>query len=362
MTSRSLLRVAGLLMWAFAGIPTAYGIACDRGGAPAGYLLAWASAFIVFGVTFLRGTATEPTRRMLLVQIAAAATMNVFFCTGFEVALFVVVTVQLGLVLPLREGLAWLAGVTVLAVALALMHMTTRFGVYWSVGVVGFETFAFTVAAMAGREAAARRKIEQMSAELTRASRDGERLRIARELHDLLGHDLIALHLELETARHLTEGPAKERIDRAHDVAKGLLADVRKAVTSLRETPGAMDVADAIRSVLENVQGPRVHLDAPASLAIEDDERANAVVRCVQEIVTNTLKHARAENLWITVTERERDVELVARDDGRGVAEGRVTPGNGLAGMRERIERLGGALAFESKRGEGFHVRATVPR
>jgi signal transduction histidine kinase len=231
---------------------------------------------------------------------------------------------------------------------------------------IGAEAFAFTIAAMAGREAAARRALEQTNAELqatreslAHASRDAERLRIARELHDLLGHDLIALHLELETVRHLVDGNAKARIERAHDVAKHLLADVRNAVTRLREDAGPIDVADRVRAVVENARGPRVHLDAPKTLDVDDGERANALVRCVQEVVTNVIKHAEAENLWISIVRRPTCIELTARDDGCGTR--RLTPGNGLAGMRERLEKLGGELVLKSEEGDGFRVHANFP-
>jgi signal transduction histidine kinase len=107
------------------------------------------------------------------------------------------------------------------------------------------------------------------------------------------------------------------------------------------------------------VQEPRVHLALPDSLDLRDAERATTLVRCVQEIVTNTIKHAAAENLWITVERRNGSIELVARDDGRGAPS--VVPGNGLEGMRERMTALGGDLVLETNHGEGFRVRASLP-
>jgi signal transduction histidine kinase len=371
MTTRSLLRAAGLLMWAFAGIPTVLRIAENPKQISHAGLAVWVGAFVVFGVTFFRATRADAPEgreasRALAIQTCAALGMNTMLCTGFEAALVIVVAVQLGLLLPLSSGLPWVVVQSVLLFTLATLHMGWPSGGHWMIFVIGAETFAFTVAAMAGREAAARRELERTNVELeaTReslalASRDAERLRIARELHDLLGHDLIALHLELETARHLAEGKAKEPVERAHDVAKRLLADVRKAVSSLREGGGPIDVADGVRAVVANVQEPHVHLEAPAQLDIVDAERANAVVRCVQEIVTNAIKHAHAENLWITMTPRDGHVELVARDDGRGT--GGLTPGNGLSGMRERLEKLGGELVLDSAEGDGFRIRARLP-
>lgn len=372
MTTRRLLRAAGLLVWAFAGIPTAITIASHPRLISTAGLAVWIGAFVVFGVTFFRASRTDAPEgkeatRALAVQTAAALGMNTLLCTGFEAALVVVVAVQLGLMLPLARSLPWLAAQSIVLFALATMHMGWPSGGYWMIVVIGAETFAFTIAAMAGREAAARRALERTNAELqatreelAHASRDAERLRIARDLHDLLGHDLIALHLELETARHLADGRAKEPVERAHDAARHLLADVRNAVSSLRENgTGPVDVVGGVRAVVEKVHEPRVHLEAPAKLDIADLERANAVVRCVQEIVTNAIKHAAADNLWITMVPGDGHIEVTAHDDGRGT-DG-VTPGNGLAGMRERLEKLGGELVVESAEGAGFKVRATLP-
>jgi signal transduction histidine kinase len=369
MTSRNLLRAAGLLVWAFAGIPAALSIAeAPRMGLAR--LLVWLSAFAVFGVAFFRATRAEAPEgrsiaRLLAVQTIAALTMNVALCTGFEVALGVIVAVELGLLLPLSLGLPWLGVQYAAAAALAVDHMGWSHGETWSIAVLGGEAFAFTVAAMAGREAAARRALERTNAELeatrdslARASQAAERLRIARELHDLVGHDLVALHLELETARHLADPRTGERVGRAHEIAKGLLTDVRRAVSSLRTDDGPTDVAKDVRAILDHVSEPRVHLRMPAALGV-DAERAHAVVRCIQEIVTNTRKHADATNLWITIAPHERGLELTARDDGCG---GDLpSPGNGLAGMRERVERLGGELVLETTPGDGFQVRAMLP-
>jgi signal transduction histidine kinase len=374
MSTRGLLRAAGLLTWAFAGIPAATSIAtettCSSIGGVA-TIAGWVGAFAVFGVTFFRATREnghhpEWVLRMLAIQTFAALAMNVALCTGFEAALLVVVAVQLGLALPLRRGLLWLAAQTLVLYVLASHHMGWERSVVWAIAVMGAEAFAFTVAAMAGREAAARQALEKTNAELeatreslARASRDAERLRIAREMHDLLGHDMIALHLELETARHLTEGRGKETVERAQNIAKTLLADLRRAVSSLRADASSGDVVAEVRAFVGTVQGPRVHHALPESLELGEPERANTRLRCVQEIVTNTIKHAAAENLWITVKRQNGCIELEGRDDGRGAPS--VVRGNGLEGMRERMAALGGDLTLDTTAGRGFQVRAVLP-
>jgi signal transduction histidine kinase len=86
---------------------------------------------------------------------------------------------------------------------------------------------------------------------------------------------------------------------------------------------------------------------------------AQAIVRCVQETMTNAIRHAAARNLWIEVAREAGEVRVRARDDGRGAVG--LRPGNGLLGMRERVEQVGGRLELESRPGHGFEVRARLP-
>ena len=83
------------------------------------------------------------------------------------------------------------------------------------------------------------------------------------------------------------------------------------------------------------------------------------MLRCAQEVITNSVRHARAENLWVGLDHDGDRITLSARDDGRGVKE--VVPGNGLNGMAERLQGLGGDLETESKPGAGFRLQAWVP-
>jgi signal transduction histidine kinase len=103
-----------------------------------------------------------------------------------------------------------------------------------------------------------------------------------------------------------------------------------------------------------------VHVDVADGTTIEDPLQAHAILRCVQEVITNAMRHAQARNLWISVQRRDDGIVLTARDDGRGVDA--VTSGNGLRGMRERFEELSGRVDFSSKPGAGFEVQAFVPK
>ncbi|HEX6355748.1 sensor histidine kinase [Actinophytocola sp.] len=227
----------------------------------------------------------------------------------------------------------------------------------------GFQLFAALMAITALRETRTRARLAEVNDELRAAqallrgsAQAGERLRISRELHDLVGHQLTALALELEVAAHHAAGDAAPHVDRARRTAKDLLTDLRSAVSQLRTTP--TEVPAAVNA-LTSITKPEVHLDIDDDVEFTAPDQAHAVVRCIQEIVTNAVRHADADHLWITIGRTGAEVTINARDDGRGARE--VRPGNGITGMRERVEHLGGTLTYRTAQGRGFHLEARLP-
>ncbi|GAA1088303.1 sensor histidine kinase [Nocardiopsis composta] len=192
------------------------------------------------------------------------------------------------------------------------------------------------------------------SALLAESSQARERLRISRELHDVLGHQLTALALELEIAVHRAEGPAREHVVRARGLAKELLADVRSVVGGERHR--SFDLRAALAAVLDGIPRPRAVLEVDPGIDV-DDECAVALVRAVQEIATNAIRHSGADELRVRLTADGGNVRLEAWDDGVGA--GRIVPGNGLRGLRERVAALGGTVGFDGS--DGFRVRAELP-
>ncbi|MEV0614180.1 histidine kinase [Nonomuraea sp. NPDC050404] len=212
------------------------------------------------------------------------------------------------------------------------------------------------------REQRMRRELAEAHIELRAASvvladttRAHERLRISRELHDLIGHQLTALTLELEVARHQDGPAAREHVERANHVARDLLDNVRETVGQLRAD--APDLRESLTSVVRGIPG----LDI--DVRVDDDvqtaeEQTMTLIRVVQEIVTNTIRHAEATSLRIDIERRpDGTVRLTSVDDGRGAA--RITPGNGLRGLAERIDAMGGDVRLDGS--DGFRVTAWMP-
>jgi signal transduction histidine kinase len=262
---------------------------------------------------------------------------------------------------------AWLVAseLVVIPVYVRWLDMSWPEAVMQSVLYVGFTGFVFVTSLVARQQVQARDEQRRLNTELraTRALlaesvRVNERTRISRELHDLLGHHLTALSLNLEVASHLTRGQAHEHVGQAHTLAKLLLSDVREAVSQIRDND-AIDMAATLRPLAERVPGLQIELELPTPFLLDDPERAHVLLRCTQEIITNAVRHAQARTLQLRFLTERGAVRLHARDDGRG-ADG-ACAGNGLRGMHERLAAYGGDVQVDTAPGQGFALRIRLP-
>ncbi len=193
--------------------------------------------------------------------------------------------------------------------------------------------------------------------EVRRLAATAERERIGRDLHDLLGHTLSLITLKLELSRKLFErdtAAAKREMAEAERVARHALAEVRSAVSGIRATDIAAELASS-RLLLES-SGVRLDYDAPPIGLPSEVERALALV--LREAATNITRHARAGRASIVFTREARTLVLRIEDNGRG---GISDNGNGLNGMRERVGALQGTLSMDSPKGQGTRLLIRVP-
>ena len=376
-----LLRYAGLFTWAMVGLPLLYSwirplyirASDDELILPPMPWQGWV-AYFVFGISYTwltrgldRRNRTVADYVLLLLLTLAALGVSYFNGSGLGSVLLMVAACVLPWLLPLSVGSAWLliSQLATVPVFALLLNFPLLDALMQSLLYAGFSGFVFITSLVALQQSQAREEQRRLNAELraTRAllaesARVNERTRISRELHDLLGHHLTALSLNLEVAGHLSEGRVKEHVQQAHTLARLLLTDVREAVSQLREG-GAIDLSAALRPLAENVPKLDIHMDIRQPLTVEDPERAHVLLRCAQEAITNAVRHAGAHNLWMSADSDGRRVVLQVRDDGDGVDQ--VTPGNGLQGMRERLQQLGGRLDIATRRGHGFQLTMTLP-
>jgi signal transduction histidine kinase len=381
LTHSQLLRYAGLFTWAAVGLwllnvwlDPAF-VLPEPGQTLTLRVLRWLAVFLTFGLVYWWITRAMGQRRpgfadhaLLLVLTACAIGVSYFSGTGLGSILLMVVAGLLPWLLRVPVGVAWLIGgnLATVPVFIDALDFPPMIAVLQSLLYLGFSSFVFVTALVARQQAEAREEQRRLNAELraTRALlgesvRVNERTRISRELHDLLGHHLTALSLNLEVAGHLApEGRAREHVQQAHTLAKLLLTDVREAVSQLRDS-GAIDLAAALQPLAENVPALDIHMDIESPLTLDDPERAHVLLRCTQEIITNAVRHAAAHNLWINARRQGGLILVEARDDGRGAEQ--VAAGNGLRGMRERLAQYGGDLKIETQPHSGFRLQLTLP-
>lgn len=196
---------------------------------------------------------------------------------------------------------------------------------------------------------------------LTQSTKQHERTRIARELHDLLGHHLTALTINLQVSSHLCEregnNAAKEKVDESYALAKLLLSDVREAVSTIKANQ-TIDLHAAIKAVVASVPALKINLNIQTDIQLESLELANTIVRICQEAITNTLRHSGASELWLSITKQQDEVQLKVYDN--GTAPAKLPLGNGLSGISERAESLGGSASFEHQH-SGLAIVVNIP-
>lgn len=228
----------------------------------------------------------------------------------------------------------------VLVVSLAMMML----------GVIG----SVLMSDLAGRRQAQLRLSQD---EIRRLAATAERERIGRDLHDLLGHTLSLITLKSELANKLFDrdaAAAKREMAEVERVARDALAQVRRAVTGIRAAGIAAEIASA-KLLLES---NGVHLDYTLADVGVPVEIETALAMTLREAVTNIQRHARATQARVTLEAAPNGLVLRIEDNGRG---GAIVPGNGLAGMRERLESVGAQLSIDSQRGKGTRLAAMVP-
>lgn len=380
-----LTRSVGLATAAVVALPVLVRAARGEAPAPQARLVLWLVLLAAFVVFFWVYTGRPPGSRWrdaagLAVLTALALAMVWLVPYSLLGVLLVIVAAGLGEALPLAGAAGWIVAQTALYTVPIRGEHGTGDALTLGGAFLGFQLFALYASHTADRERRAREALTRANAELlaTRrlleeSSRNAERLRIARDLHDVVGHHLTALSLHLEAARHAGPEESRRAVETAHGIAGELLAEVRQVVGRLRdERP--VDLPAALAALAAAVDRPRVHVAIGDGFrGPADPEQARALLRCAQEMLTNAIRHSRAENLWLELRQGPDGVGLTARDDGMGAprrdgvgpslrgAVDSAGGGLGLAGMRERLERLGGRLAVESAAGEGFRVSAWLP-
>jgi signal transduction histidine kinase len=221
------------------------------------------------------------------------------------------------------------------------------------------------------RLAAAHTQLQEYSAQVEELSAIRERNRIAREIHDTLGHALTLLSVQLETATQLeARGDPRlhEELLQARQVAKACLTEVRHSVEALRpDEASAGSLQEQLRKLVAAFETTcpetRITLDLEEATHPLNPEVCLTLYRCAQEALTNIRKHAHATKVLLRLSTSDEQVELTVLDNGQGCPpehEPRAS-GFGLRGMRERVALLDGRLSAGPQPGQGWRVDVVLP-
>jgi signal transduction histidine kinase len=323
---------------------------------------------------------------------------------GWAGALFFSVqcSLLLGIALVLGIGGIWLFGVPLAAFAVERLAPRQRWLVYAALvaivilpnglqygtwinalinGVLASTAIAFVAvfAQMRLNEQQARERAEQLMADLEEANvqlaayatqaeelaMTQERNRLAREIHDNLGHTLTIVNVQIEAAKVVMDsdpGRALDAMNKAQDLAQKGLTRVRESVAALRESPVSnRPLGEAIASLIMEAQSSGIVTEFkvvgdPQAL---ENKVALALYRAAQEGLTNVRRHARASRVDVLLDFQPGEVHLEVKDNGVGTAE--TAGGFGLLGIRERMQLLGGRVEIRTGVGKGFCLTASVP-
>lgn len=326
------------------------------------------SLLAIFGFRFVRGRSMW--WRVAFAGVQLALGFWIYSLSGAAVGaslLLVVLVVQSVLLLPLP-----VAAVVAAVIPLVHLGMDWQDGLREGLGTLAVTIFTLIVTEVLVREQQARAALAEANERLRGYTAQAEQLatmqernRLARDIHDGVGHHLTVVQMQLEAARAVLRTAGPERLDAmlatAQEQSGQALAEVRRSVAALREERPPLQ--DALQTLVAEATeaGVPTALEVRGAVRPIRAEVEESLFRAAQEGLTNVRKHAAASSTTVVLDYSEEDrVRLEVRDDGRGLAE---TPGDGfgLTGLRERMANLGGRMSVEPAGATGLTLTVEVP-
>lgn len=296
--------------------------------------------------------------------------------------LFFILSAHATMLFPQRMGYIWV-GLFTLFTGIVMVSLDTSLEGFLSLlpFAAGYWFFAaFSTIMAAANEARqesqtlldelqlAHHQLQEYAAQVEELAVSEERNRLAREMHDTLGHRLTVAAVQLEGAQRLIPvepDRATEMVSTVREEVREALSELRRTVATLRE-PLQMDISlphalGRLVASFEKATGLDVHLTIPQAELLLPNPHRLALYRAVQEGLTNVQRHAQAKNVWILLKNTPQQVTLLISDDGIGYDEKDETPGFGLRGLRERVSQVKGTLQIESRPEGGTQLRIVLP-
>lgn len=324
--------------------------------------------------------------RLLAVPAFALVSFLIVRMTGlgFSAGFFYAAVANGVFVFGFRRGMAY-AGFIMLLLFGDILWAHPQRGVLWALEqaaswswplafVIGICTLAVESMRRQAHAQELLAELEEAHAELRRYAERArelavseERNRIAREIHDAVGHHLTVVNVQLEAAGKLLArdpGRAAEAVARAKSSASEALSEARRAVRALK--PPSMEGRAGLRALDDLVRefhgsGVAVSFEVSGERRPLPPEVEFILYRALQEGLTNALRHSGADRVEVRLDLCGEAVRLSVRDDGRGTSEGASGGGFGLEGLRERVAEAGGRISAGDARGGGFALEVELP-
>lgn len=349
-------------------------------------LISLGTAYLAIGIYGYGYCARSKSIALSLVYFAVQIALGAMIVylgkgAGFNALVMMPLAGHAVVLLPKRLGY-FAQGVVTLAYVVAVFAFSQSIETVWQ----GLPTFAagliFIVifTQMALNEESSRREVERLVNELTDANQRlreyalqaedlataKERNRLAREIHDGLGHYLTTIYMQIQAARAVAHhDPERSEVilSKAQTLSQEALADVRQSVAALRSPiDGHESLPEMISGLLEGARNAGItpHLVLSGEERELNPQTRWTLYRAAQEGISNVCRHARAKELWIHLNYGQPDsIQLEVEDD--GVGPGTYTEGFGLLGIKERVSSVGGEVSVGSSRQGGFAFEVRIP-
>lgn len=209
-----------------------------------------------------------------------------------------------------------------------------------------------------------RNKVLKLNKEIEELTITKERNRIAQDIHDNLGHSLVALNMNLDVTRNIIDedkDKAKELLEKCQFLVKDSMNSLRKAVYTLKEEDLSQGLKNALQSLIHNINDTsNINIINNWDEKVEDTpfEHKSIIYAIIKEGLTNCIKHSKCSEININLHVKDR-VQLRIKDNGIGCDN--FIKGNGLKGIEERINRISGYIEYKTKEGQGFEILVVLP-
>ncbi len=314
-----------------------------------GYL-AFLLLFLSISTHFISRYPQQVSRFIVFAQALITLALIMFDTNMITPILLVIWASQLPGLVSKRVAIASILSVNL---AFYLMHNLGHESVSAGFTVLiymGFQFFAYSSSQARLSEADARMQQEALNQQLiatrsllSQSSKHQERVRISRDLHDILGHQLTALSLQLEVLSHKVADETKPEVEQSKQLAKELLSSIRAVVKKQRNIVG-LDLTAPIKALMTQLPGVKLNINELPPLA--STELAQELILILQEGISNAVRHGKADTLWLAMNNEGSKIQLTLRDNGNNTNSSPLL-GSGLRGMSERLSPFKGVVELK---------------